>query len=288
MEQLIGHLVARLVHERSLRVAQHVPDPDVVEVVQVPLVDGLHDGGHEDLVLRHGLDADRHSVQPLGIEHVDDGLHCHVGRIERSGSVSDLAAGQVGVVVQDGDVVDGEVHCLRRHRYRLAHVFLLVGLGLDERDASLGGEGVAADVGDKVPHKRVPLCISLKSVQAHAFTRKRVVPVAQTDNEVVDTGVGTLPPHDIKCLFNQPNCSEADVDGWSLVQAFIYFVVGLIIPNKYLIIIIVSIILEILKPFIGYEPKYIIGPLLNTTGYIVGSMLSPCKNNYKEKYQIFE
>ncbi|AKI80228.1 hypothetical protein QJ850_gp471 [Acanthamoeba polyphaga mimivirus] len=95
-------------------------------------------------------------------------------------------------------------------------------------------------------------------------------------------------PHDIKCLFNQPNCSEADVDGWSLIQAFIYFIVGLIIPNKYLIIIIVSIILEILKPFIGFEPKYIIAPLLNTTGYIVGSMLSPCKNNYKEKYQIFE
>ncbi len=43
--------------------------------------------------------------------------------LERSGSVSDLAAGQVGIVVQDGDVVDGEVHCLRRHRYRLAHVF---------------------------------------------------------------------------------------------------------------------------------------------------------------------
>ena len=36
VEQLVGHLVASLVHERPLRVAQHVPDPDVVEVVQVP------------------------------------------------------------------------------------------------------------------------------------------------------------------------------------------------------------------------------------------------------------
>lgn len=37
----------------------------VIGLVFSPLVDGLHDGGHEDLVLRHGLDADRHSVQPL-------------------------------------------------------------------------------------------------------------------------------------------------------------------------------------------------------------------------------
>lgn len=56
-----------------------------------------------------------------GIYAQSDGVRWEV--LERSGSVSDLAAGQIGVVVQDGDVVDGEVHCLRRHRYRLAHVF---------------------------------------------------------------------------------------------------------------------------------------------------------------------
>ena len=43
----------------------HVAERYVIGLVFSPLVDGLHDGGHEDLVLRHGLDADRHSVQPL-------------------------------------------------------------------------------------------------------------------------------------------------------------------------------------------------------------------------------
>ncbi|BCS83038.1 hypothetical protein QLL95_gp1085 [Cotonvirus japonicus] len=96
-------------------------------------------------------------------------------------------------------------------------------------------------------------------------------------------------PMEVKCLFKEQGCDDGDIDTWSLIQAFIYFIVGLIIPDKYLLIVMIIIILEIIKPFFGFKPKYIINPLLNVTGYAFGSFLSQTKNKqkYTEKYKLF-
>ncbi|AGF85438.1 hypothetical protein QJ854_gp344 [Moumouvirus goulette] len=95
-------------------------------------------------------------------------------------------------------------------------------------------------------------------------------------------------PHSVKCFFGENTCEQGDIDGWSMLQAFLYFIVGLIIPNRYLLIIIISIVVEIIKPLFGITPKYIISPLLNVTGYILGSSLNPIGKNYNlsEKYKL--
>ncbi|AUV58325.1 hypothetical protein mvi_353 [Megavirus vitis] len=93
-------------------------------------------------------------------------------------------------------------------------------------------------------------------------------------------------PHSVKCAFGEKTCQEGDINGWSMMQAFIYFIVGLIIPDKYFLIIIISVVIEIIKPFFGITPRYIIAPLLNITGYILGSSLKPNNKNYCEKYKL--
>ncbi|ANB50500.1 hypothetical protein [Powai lake megavirus] len=93
-------------------------------------------------------------------------------------------------------------------------------------------------------------------------------------------------PHSVKCAFGEKTCEEGDINGWSMMQAFIYFIVGLIIPDRYFLIIIISVVIEIIKPFFGITPRYIIAPLLNITGYILGSSLKPKNNNYCEKYKL--
>ena len=95
-------------------------------------------------------------------------------------------------------------------------------------------------------------------------------------------------PFDVKCFFNESGCEEGDIDGWSLVYALIYFIIGLIIPNQFLIVIIVSVVFEILQPYFGNNARYIINPLVNITGYGIGSLMSKYLNGYREKYQVLE
>ena len=33
-------------------------------------------------------------------------------------------------------------------------------------------------------------------------------------------------PYDVKCFFNEEECEKGDLDGWSLVYALIYFIIG--------------------------------------------------------------
>ena len=81
-------------------------------------------------------------------------------------------------------------------------------------------------------------------------------------------------PKSIKCFFSDQHCNEANLDAGSVVQLIVYFIIGLMVPNHYVAIIIISIIIEIAKPFFGYRSKYVVNPIINFTGYLIGSALS--------------
>ena len=95
-------------------------------------------------------------------------------------------------------------------------------------------------------------------------------------------------PHSVKCFFDEPGCEDGDIDGWSIVYALIYFIIGLIIPNQYLAVVVISILFELVQPYFGNKSRYIINPLVNITGYSLGSLFSKHINSYKEKYQVLE
>ena len=92
------------------------------------------------------------------------------------------------------------------------------------------------------------------------------------------------------CSFNDTRTEIFDTK--RMAYTLIYFVLGLGLPNHYLLTIIISIIFEIAQPYFGYESNYIMGPILNLTSYSIGSMISfPEEYNqekYKEKYQVLE
>lgn len=93
-------------------------------------------------------------------------------------------------------------------------------------------------------------------------------------------------PNNIKCFFNEPGCEEGNIDGWAAAHAVIFFIIGFIVPNQYLAIIIISIVFEIIQQYLGNKSRYILNPLINLTGYTIGSLFS-CKNNtFKEKYKV--
>src|SRR5438067_9768041 len=56
-------------------------------------------------------------------------------------------------------------------------------------------------------------------------------------------------PHSIKCFFNEQRCDEGDIDGWSVCYGLCYFIIGLIVPDQYFAIIVISILVEIVQPY---------------------------------------
>jgi len=84
-------------------------------------------------------------------------------------------------------------------------------------------------------------------------------------------------PYSVKCFFGEDKCEEGDINGWSLVNLILYFIIGVTLPGQYLLIIILAIVFEFLKQYVGYQSTYIIGPLIKITGYSLGSLLAPRK-----------
>ena len=89
-------------------------------------------------------------------------------------------------------------------------------------------------------------------------------------------------PNDIKCYFDEDRCDEGDIDTWSLLYFIISIVAGYILPRMHIQYIALSIIMEILMPYIGYSSRYIINPLVAITGYSIGNEL----NTYHLKYTL--
>ena len=101
-----------------------------------------------------------------------------------------------------------------------------------------------------------------------------------SDTKILDV------PYSIKCFFNEPGCEEGNIDGWSVVHLLVCFIIGMFFPNRFLVIIIFSVAFEIIGSRLGKQPRYIINPLINITGYAIGSLMSFRNDNYKEKYQV--
>ncbi|MEM0354186.1 MAG: hypothetical protein QXW79_01255 [Thermoplasmata archaeon] len=95
-------------------------------------------------------------------------------------------------------------------------------------------------------------------------------------------------PYSIKCFFDGPVCEEGNLDGWSLLHGSIFIAVGFAIPNKYLLVIIFSMLFELVRFHFGYEARPIINPLVNLTGYMIGSFLNSKCHLYRNKYNLLE
>jgi hypothetical protein len=66
------------------------------------------------------------------------------------------------------------------------------------------------------------------------------------------------------------NCKYVKFDGWSIVHFIIYFVCGIVVPEYYGTVFILSILCEIYEYYSGWRARFIIDPLVNMLGYYAG------------------
>lgn len=95
----------------------------------------------------------------------------------------------------------------------------------------------------------------------------------------LDTNTFIDVPYDVKCFFKESGCEDGDVDGISIVYCAIFFMFGLVMPNKYMLSVFISVGNEFVAPMYNRTPRYIVHPLLNFTAYSLGSFAS----NYFKK-----
>jgi hypothetical protein len=82
-------------------------------------------------------------------------------------------------------------------------------------------------------------------------------------------------PYGLKCYFNEDQCEKGNIDIFSFFHFIGYFVIGILIPDYYWEIIILSYACEFLELGLGLTTKFIVDPIINLSGYAIGSALSP-------------
>jgi hypothetical protein len=82
-------------------------------------------------------------------------------------------------------------------------------------------------------------------------------------------------PYGLKCLFGESGCERGNISFLSFFHFIGYFIIGVLIPDYYWEIIILSYACEFIELGLGFTPKFIIDPLINISGYAIGSALSP-------------
>jgi len=118
--------------------------------------------------------------------------------------------------------------------------------------------------------------------QIYNFTYKATYGDFLSGLEIADV------PESLKCFFNEDKCEEGDLDGWTVAHIVMYFIIGYVVPDQYLAILFISIVWELFQPMIGSNAMFIINPLVNLTGYSLGSVLSQKKKpSYDKKYELF-
>jgi hypothetical protein len=101
---------------------------------------------------------------------------------------------------------------------------------------------------------------------------------AEKNNKIISI------PLELKCLFGEDHCEEGDIDYWVLLHGFLYMSIGILIPDQYLAVIIISVLFEFMQTYMGNGARFIVNPLVNLTGYGVGSLL----NHRLKKKSIYE
>lgn len=79
----------------------------------------------------------------------------------------------------------------------------------------------------------------------------------------------------IKCIIKHNKCETGDINAWNVIHLIIYITVGYLVPDRYLVILYISILNELIEIGTGNTAKLIIDPITNLIGYFIGSSLSP-------------
>lgn len=68
------------------------------------------------------------------------------------------------------------------------------------------------------------------------------------------------------------DCMNTDIDGFSIAHIVIYYTIGMVVPDQYVLILVVSLITEVYEWWRGWRGRWWQDPAVNLLGYWLGSL----------------
>jgi TctA family transporter len=88
----------------------------------------------------------------------------------------------------------------------------------------------------------------------------------------VPPSIQNLTPHvSLNPKKNDPKL--LNIDGWSIGHIMVYISIGLFFPGKYLAVLVISILCEAYEYAVGWRARWLLDPVVNMVGYILGSLI---------------
>lgn len=69
------------------------------------------------------------------------------------------------------------------------------------------------------------------------------------------------------------HCENVKFDGWSIGHVLIYFTLGMFLPGYWWQILVLSVLSEAFEYIVGWRARWIIDPLANMVGYLLGHLV---------------
>jgi hypothetical protein len=69
-------------------------------------------------------------------------------------------------------------------------------------------------------------------------------------------------------------CENTNFDMWSIGHILIYITLGMVVPRQYLLVFVISIVCEAYEYMAGWRARWLLDPITNLLGYVVGSMIA--------------
>lgn len=68
-------------------------------------------------------------------------------------------------------------------------------------------------------------------------------------------------------------CENVKFDGWTIGHILIYFTIGMVLPGYWRQIFLLSIACEIFEYIVGWRARWLMDPLTNMFGYLLGHLI---------------
>lgn len=65
-------------------------------------------------------------------------------------------------------------------------------------------------------------------------------------------------------------CENVKFDGWSILHMVLYFALGLFVPGYWAYVLVLSIICEAFEYAVGWRARWLLDPIANMAGYMLG------------------
>lgn len=128
----------------------------------------------------------------------------------------------------------------------------------------------ANDVFKNPDYNKLCLIYSIVILLWDATIAVRYLYLYQFNGKVIENPLIEI-PCGVKCYFGEQGCEKGNFTFFTIIHLVMYIVIGFLVPGYYIEILLISIACELLEAGLGVQSKFLLDPVVNMIGYVIGT-----------------